>query len=74
MTRHGITIMVEFAVLWPLATLAFQLARRKALVGGRFVGWRERPRAFWLWLMFDVAVLVLVWRLLEWVGRGRLWW
>jgi len=74
MTRHGVTIMVEFAVLWPLATLIFQLARRKALVGGRFVGWRERPAAFWLWLAFDVAALVLAWRLLEWIGGGRLWW
>jgi hypothetical protein len=73
-TRHGVTLMVEFAVLWPLATLGFELAKRKALVGGRFVSLRERPAAFWLWLMFDAAVLVLVWRLLEWVGRGRLWW
>jgi hypothetical protein len=74
MTRHGVTIMVEFAVLWPLATLVFELAKRKTLVGGRFVGWREQPWAFWLWLAFDMAVLVLVWRLLEWIGGGRLWW
>ena len=73
MTRHGITIMVEFVVLLPLATLAFQIVKRKALVGGRLVGWRERPAAFWLWLAFDLLMVVLAWRLLEWVARGRLW-
>jgi hypothetical protein len=66
--------MVEFVVLLPLATLAFQIAKRKALVGGRLVGWRERPAAFWLWLAFDLLMVVLAWRLLEWVARGRLWW
>jgi hypothetical protein len=73
MTRHGVAIMVELALAWPLATLVFQAVKRKALVGGRFVSWRERPAAFGLWLLFDVAVLILAWRLLEWVGRGR-WW
>lgn len=73
MTRQGVTLMVEFAVLWPLATLAFQLAKRKVLVGGRFVSLRERPASFWLWLAFDVLVLVVAWRLLEWISRGKLW-
>ena len=73
MTRHGITLMVELALAWPLATLVLELAKRKAVVGGRLIGLRERPRAALAWLAVDVAVLVLVWRLLEWVGRGRLW-
>ena len=73
MTRNGLMIMAEVALLWPLAALVFQAAKRKALVGGRLVGWRERPAAFWLWLASDVVVLAIAWRVFEWVGRGRLW-
>ena len=56
MTRNGLMIMAEVALLWPLATLVFQAAKRKALVGGRLVGLRERPAAFWLWLGRDRPV------------------
>jgi hypothetical protein len=73
MTRHGLTLMMEFAVMLPLATLGLQLAKRKTLVGGRWVGPKERPAAFWLWLAFDFAVLVVGWRLLELADGGRLW-
>ena len=73
MTRHGITVMMEVVLLLPLATLSFQLAKRKTLVGGRLVGWRERPGAVWLWLAFDLFVALLAWRLIEWIERGRFW-
>jgi len=52
--------------------LLLEIGHRKTLVAGRFIGPRERPLSFWLWLAFDILAVWFAAHLVLAYG-GSLW-
>jgi hypothetical protein len=72
MTLHFLRIALEVVFALVVAVLVLELATRKTIVAGRFVGRKDRPLGFWLWLAFDVLAVWLAAHLVLAFG-GSLW-
>jgi len=72
MTLHFLRIALETVFALVVVVLVLEVATRKTIVAGRFVGPKERPLSFWLWLAFDVLAVWFVARLVLDFG-GSLW-
>ena len=57
MTIHFIRMIFEGVFALTVCVLLLEIGHRKTLVAGRFIGPRERPLSFWLWLAFDILAV-----------------
>ncbi|HEY7808692.1 MAG TPA: hypothetical protein VIC34_15970 [Croceibacterium sp.] len=57
MTVHFLRMLLEGVFALTVGVLLLEIGKRKTLVAGRFVGRRDRPLIFWLWLAFDVLAV-----------------
>lgn len=72
MTPQVLKMLLEGLFALAVGVLLLEIGKRKTLIAGRFVGPRDRPLSFWLWLAFDVlAVWYAAHLVLEF--RGTLW-
>jgi hypothetical protein len=72
MTVHFLRMLFEGLFALAVGVLLLEIGKRKTIVAGRFVGPRDRPLSFWLWLAFDVlAVWFAAHLVLEFGGSLR---
>jgi hypothetical protein len=72
MTLHFLRMLLEGVFALAVGVLLLEVGKRKTIVAGRFVGPRDRPLTFWLWLAFDVLAVWLAAHLVLEFG-GSLW-
>jgi hypothetical protein len=72
MTIHFIRMIFEGLFALTVCVLLLEIGHRKTLVAGRFIGPRDRPLSFWLWLAFDILAVWFAAHLVLAYG-GSLW-
>ena len=72
MTVHFLRMALEALFAMMVLLLVVEIAKRKTMVAGRFVGPKERPVWFWFWLAFDVMAVWYAAHLVLELG-GSLW-
>jgi hypothetical protein len=72
MTVHFLRMLFEGLFALAVGVLLLEIGKRKTIVAGRFIGRKDRPLSFWLWLAFDVLAVWFAAHLVLEFG-GSLW-